>query len=315
MTRPTWKLRRMEHIDAELGIGEMAEICCVSPKTLRLYHERGLLDPVRVDPESGYRYYTYDQCATVDMILSLQDLGIRLSEIRDIVDGENMDEIIEEMERSSAEIEEHINHLLMRKQAADNFISNARILSDPNSFGKIFSVQVPARHVIVLPLFSEPELPLIESGRDFMVQWERNLRLTKRYMVENGIPISLFHTVGGMIGEDDLLRRELVYKSVYIPLGDNVEIDGFDVRVIPASTYLMVRMSSYYDDEGNNLELSTLNHMLDYIEENGLDICGDFMCGIISDAPLVRFRERGLHFKLNIPVAGDMGSLPPCSIG
>jgi MerR family regulatory protein len=33
----------------------------VSVKTLRHYHEVGLLEPSEVDPDDGYRYYSEDQ--------------------------------------------------------------------------------------------------------------------------------------------------------------------------------------------------------------------------------------------------------------
>ena len=42
------------------SIGEAAEICHVSRKTLRFYEELGLLVPDHVSPKNGYRYYSED---------------------------------------------------------------------------------------------------------------------------------------------------------------------------------------------------------------------------------------------------------------
>ena len=51
-----------------LKIGELAGLCNVSPKALRVYEKRGLIKPVKIDEESGYRYYSADQVK--DLILS-----------------------------------------------------------------------------------------------------------------------------------------------------------------------------------------------------------------------------------------------------
>lgn len=51
-----------------LTIGQMAERNCVTKKTLRLYHEKGLLVPEHVDEENGRRYYTSGQSYQLDLI-------------------------------------------------------------------------------------------------------------------------------------------------------------------------------------------------------------------------------------------------------
>jgi DNA-binding transcriptional MerR regulator len=39
-----------------LTIGEFATLSHLSVRTLRRYHEAGLLEPAAVDPSTGYRY-------------------------------------------------------------------------------------------------------------------------------------------------------------------------------------------------------------------------------------------------------------------
>ena len=43
--------------DTQISIGEMAELFEVSPRTLRLYHDMGLLIPQYINDSNGYRYY------------------------------------------------------------------------------------------------------------------------------------------------------------------------------------------------------------------------------------------------------------------
>jgi len=41
------------------SIGEFSRITGLSIKALRLYHEKGILVPGRVDDATGYRYYNH----------------------------------------------------------------------------------------------------------------------------------------------------------------------------------------------------------------------------------------------------------------
>jgi DNA-binding transcriptional MerR regulator len=71
-----------------MSIGEFARRSRLSPKALRLYDELGLLEPARVDDDSGYRYYTASQLDRAQLIAALRQLQISLAEIKSIVDLE-----------------------------------------------------------------------------------------------------------------------------------------------------------------------------------------------------------------------------------
>jgi DNA-binding transcriptional MerR regulator len=66
---------------AALTIGEFSQITHLSVKTLRRYHEAGLLEPAQVDPHSGYRYYTTSQVPTAQVIVRFRELGMPVREI------------------------------------------------------------------------------------------------------------------------------------------------------------------------------------------------------------------------------------------
>jgi DNA-binding transcriptional MerR regulator/predicted N-acetyltransferase YhbS len=65
----------------ELGPAEFSAVTGLSVKALRLYDERGLLVPARVDRTTGYRRYTEDQIATAGRIALLRRAGIGLADI------------------------------------------------------------------------------------------------------------------------------------------------------------------------------------------------------------------------------------------
>ncbi|RKN47923.1 MerR family transcriptional regulator [Micromonospora endolithica] len=68
-----------------LTIGEFATVTHLSVRTLRRYHESGLLTPARVDPYTNYRYYLPDQIATAQVIHRLRELDVPLAEVKSII--------------------------------------------------------------------------------------------------------------------------------------------------------------------------------------------------------------------------------------
>jgi DNA-binding transcriptional MerR regulator len=68
-----------------LSIGRFARLTGTSIGALRHYHEVGLLEPARIDPESGYRSYHPDQADAARLIRSLRDLDLGLPAIRAVL--------------------------------------------------------------------------------------------------------------------------------------------------------------------------------------------------------------------------------------
>lgn len=68
-----------------LSIGEFSRLTHLSVRSLRRFHETGLLEPARVDRSSGYRYYTVDQIPAAQVIQRLRELDVPLADVRRIV--------------------------------------------------------------------------------------------------------------------------------------------------------------------------------------------------------------------------------------
>jgi DNA-binding transcriptional MerR regulator len=65
-------------------IGDFSKITGLTVKTLRFYHEQGLLEPSAVDAETGYRYYDRSKIEAARVITCLRSLDFTLEEIREI---------------------------------------------------------------------------------------------------------------------------------------------------------------------------------------------------------------------------------------
>lgn len=69
-----------------LAIGEFSKICGVSTKTLRYYDEIGLIRPVEINTENGYRYYSIEQMKKMLFINRLKTYGFSLDEIKQLTE-------------------------------------------------------------------------------------------------------------------------------------------------------------------------------------------------------------------------------------
>ena len=69
-----------------LSIGAFARATRLSPKVLRLYDESRLLEPVRVGPDTGYRWYSVPQIAVAQQVAQLRRLDMPLARIRALID-------------------------------------------------------------------------------------------------------------------------------------------------------------------------------------------------------------------------------------
>lgn len=93
------------------SIGELAELCGISCKTLRYYDTIGLLSPGYKNDDNGYRYYTKQQVFDVYLIKKLQTLGFALKEIQSLIKLEDSKIFADEVGCRMNELRDRINNL------------------------------------------------------------------------------------------------------------------------------------------------------------------------------------------------------------
>jgi DNA-binding transcriptional MerR regulator len=74
-----------------LPIGMFSRASLLSIKTLRAYHEAGILVPAQVDRFTGYRSYTADQLSDAAIVRRLRALDLPLDKVRQILHGRDPD--------------------------------------------------------------------------------------------------------------------------------------------------------------------------------------------------------------------------------
>jgi DNA-binding transcriptional MerR regulator len=69
-------------------IGELATCLGVTPKTLRLYEQRGLI-PTAARAANGYRSYGEDAARRAHLVVGLRAMGLSLDEIAELLESLN----------------------------------------------------------------------------------------------------------------------------------------------------------------------------------------------------------------------------------
>lgn len=96
-------------------INELSQLAHITTRTLRYYHEIGLLIPARVNP-SGYRIYDEKEVDTLQQILFFKELGLDLATIKQIITAPDFDK--------QGALKEHLEALLEKREQIDKLIFN-----------------------------------------------------------------------------------------------------------------------------------------------------------------------------------------------
>jgi DNA-binding transcriptional MerR regulator len=168
----------------EISIGEFARRSRLSLKALRLYDERGVLVPSRVDQASGYRYYDTAQLEEARLVVMLRQLQLPLAAIKELLACDPAD--------AAARIAEHWRDAEAahdaRRELADYLVS--RLRGKRPVMYEVATREMPERSLLCLKrnvddqgqwafgkefmaIMRERPLPKIEgrAGAVFCIQW------------------------------------------------------------------------------------------------------------------------------------------------
>lgn len=97
-------------MNVRLPIGDFSRMTHLSVKALRHYHDVGLLDPVEIDPTSGYRFYQASQVPVAQVIRRFRDLGMPLEEVKAVLRAPDVASrnavIVAHLERMESQLED-----------------------------------------------------------------------------------------------------------------------------------------------------------------------------------------------------------------
>ena len=234
-----------------VSVGRFATMTHLSVKTLRHYHQVGLLEPAEVDSETGYRYYQLEQLPTAQLIRRLRDLRMPVADVRMVL-----------VANSSSErdrlISAHIDHLeteLAKTQAA---VTSLRALLD-SAAGPDPVHRRAESSFSALAITEE-----IADPADIETWWHDALNEVRCAANDHTLPIT--GPAGGLYDEC-LFQHEPGEATVFLPVTTPRELGRIKPLVVPAAE---VAVTTY---QGNHADIDlAYAHLGSYIAEHELAV-------------------------------------------
>jgi DNA-binding transcriptional MerR regulator len=201
-----------------VSVGRFATMTHLSVKTLHHYHHVGLLEPVHVDSETGYPYYSLDQLPTAQLIRRLRGLRMPVADVRDVLVAQNP------RDRESL-IAAHIHHLeaeLAHTRAAVN--SLRALLNNAASPQRVHRRAESTAPAVAITDTVDPEN--IEN-------WWRDALHAVREAVRTG-RLDQTGPAGG-IYDESLFQQEPGQATVFIPVTTPRQLGRITPIVVPAA--------------------------------------------------------------------------------
>lgn len=123
-------------------IGQFSKIGMVSTKTLRYYDEIDLLKPAYVDKDSQYRYYSEEQVFRIILISELKEYGLRLEQIKVVIDKQDIDLLKKFLKKKVNEIEMEVEKNLKLKDFIEKKIEKIQLGGNIMELNKELKVEL-----------------------------------------------------------------------------------------------------------------------------------------------------------------------------
>jgi DNA-binding transcriptional MerR regulator len=217
----------MGGVPGYLSIGDFSRATHMTVKTLRHYHQIGLLEPAEVDPHTGYRRYATAQIPTAQVIRRFRDLGMPLEEIQGLLSAPDLHA---RNERITAHLE-RLTRDLGRTQSA---IASLRDLLAPPS---------PQNAHARIELRSVPAIPSAAitdtvSAEDAVAWLQGALGELHATLAARNVPAG---GPAGGIYADEVFTRHRGQVTIFVPCAGPVQPMGrVTSSVIPATELAVI---------------------------------------------------------------------------
>ena len=138
-------------------IGEFSRIAQVSASQLRNYDHLGLFVPEKVDPQTGYRYYSAKQLPQLNRIIALKEMGLSLAQIKKLLEnGISSEELRGMLLMKKAQIEQSLQEEVARLRYIESRIEQINTLGEAEDYDIVLKsikakVLLSVRSVFPLP--------------------------------------------------------------------------------------------------------------------------------------------------------------------
>ena len=230
-------------------IGDFSSMSKTTIKALRYYEKEGLLKPVYIDQNTGYRYYETSQLVEISKIISLRQIGLSIKDIKNILNGCDMKIILNKRKK---EIKENLT-IYTTQLSKINYL-----LEENNMKNEIFIKEIPSYIIFysdgIISDFSKIPEFVLQAGAE-CAKANPNLKcITPNYCY-----------VSYLDGEYKEENIKIRYAEAVEEFGEETKQIKF-MKTTPVTAVCIYHKGSY-----ENLRQS-YNIILKYIEDNGYEI-------------------------------------------
>jgi len=215
-----------------LTIGAFSRLTHLSIKTLRYYHEVGLLEPAVVDPDSGYRYYRPGQAQSAHLVRRFRDLGMPVADVKAVLAAPDL------TARDSI-LAGHLDRMRDQLRQTEAAVDSLRRMLD----GGPATAAIEERVLTGGPTIS---LAADLMRKEVAAWWWGAFATLHRTAAAAGLEQA--GPAGGQF-DDELFTQDAGYAQVYLPVKDSPALDGTGARwELPAGRFAVALHAGPHSD-------------------------------------------------------------------
>lgn len=212
--------------EKKFTIGEVSKIFGISVYSLRHYHKIKLITPAYIDPDTGYRYYLFEQFQFISRLKYLRSIGLSLDQIKEIfntgnvnVFKEKLDKLLKEKENELEEIKEVISKI--------NWMESYYSFSENHNLKNIlYKKKFPKRFL------------LTSCRNKNMTIEEMDIDLHKKLNSKKFKDIYYKRHFGFVLDFDSLIKGEFSPKCETVLIDKTAACKSKNILVLPEGDYL-----------------------------------------------------------------------------
>ncbi len=219
---------------AAYSIGEFSKLSGLTVKTLRFYHERGLLEPAAIDHETGYRYYDQGNLETAYVVRALRDLEFSLSDISAVLaDYRSEEDLLAHLERQKIALKGQLEHYQSLVDHIDQVISSERLQREATAVREqTFEIEEHDIEAVIVA-----GIKLRGRYQDCGAGFSKLGKRVGRFI--SGKPMLLCY--------DNEYREEDASFEPCFPVRKAVQVEGVETHTLAASHCLTLKHRGPYD--------------------------------------------------------------------
>jgi DNA-binding transcriptional MerR regulator len=218
-----------------LSIGEMSKLTGVGIKALRYYERINVMKPSYVDPDSSYRYYSFNQVYLIELIKFALELDIPLKKLDKFINAQGTMDFKSFSAYGKKVVAEKIKTLERATRFFD-FVDKELAVQSKYPVGEIYTRQIPQKNFYVIPYKETFEnIDQYEMSKMFLDMPNLENYEDENELLEYGFLYERTPTV--------------VQRYVFVELPESET--KYDSRVIPAGKY------HCFQGDGNRIEQIT----------------------------------------------------------